>query len=113
MKKNLKLSKDLFIEIKPTSGTGKGGKLFKEKLANILKENYNSTKVNDVSYFEITMIFFFKDERKKIDLDNLVKPVLDAFIGLIYKDDTQVFGLNLKKRYNQIINGISIKIYKQ
>ena len=39
----------------------------------------------------------------KPDLDNLIKAVLDAMNGIIWKDDTQVVDLHVHKRYS--LNG--------
>ena len=34
---------------------------------------------------------------RRVDLDNLSKAVLDAMNGIVYKDDTEVIELHLKK----------------
>lgn len=36
---------------------------------------------------------------KKIDADNLAKSVLDALNGVAYKDDSQIYSLNVIKKY--------------
>jgi Holliday junction resolvase RusA-like endonuclease len=35
------------------------------------------------------------------DIDNVAKAVLDAFNGIVYKDDAQVYELTVKKIYGQ------------
>ena len=35
------------------------------------------------------------------DIDNVAKAVLDAFNGIVYKDDSQVYELTVKKIYGQ------------
>ena len=39
--------------------------------------------------------------KKKPDLDNLAKSVLDCLSGLLYKDDSQIYSLKLFKRYHE------------
>lgn len=46
---------------------------------------------------------------KKPDIDNLVKGVMDAMNGLVYKDDNQVISINAIKKYSTM-NYINIKV---
>jgi Holliday junction resolvase RusA-like endonuclease len=46
---------------------------------------------------------------KKPDLDNLAKGVMDAFNGLIYKDDSQIVEMHLTKVYD-VKTGIDVLI---
>jgi Holliday junction resolvase RusA-like endonuclease len=46
---------------------------------------------------------------KKPDLDNLTKGVMDAFNGLIYKDDSQIVEMHLTKVYD-VKAGIDVLI---
>lgn len=39
---------------------------------------------------------------KKPDLDNIGKLVMDAFNGIVYKDDSQIVCLTMRKRYSVI-----------
>ena len=116
---NFKSCSDIFIDLVPrTSGYTLKYKEFKKKLKEILKSTWredvwNKDKwqiVDNKSNFQIELHFFFKDEKTRIDIDNLSKPILDALRGVVYKDDTQVFKLVVEKEYNQFINGIRIKI---
>ena len=87
--------------------------LFKQRLVYLLSnQNRNKPKVDDTSIFNISLILFFKGEKRRIDLDNLIKPVLDSFNGLVYKDDTQIFKLTAEKKYNEVVEGIFITIRK-
>ena len=47
-------------------------------------------------YISVTMDFRLGNNRR-VDLDNLSKAVLDAMNGIVYKDDTEVIELHLKK----------------
>ena len=44
----------------------------------------------------MTITYFFDDD--PVDVDNVPKPILDALIGLVYADDSQVFDLICRKR---------------
>jgi Holliday junction resolvase RusA-like endonuclease len=49
-------------------------------------------------------ITYFYDE-VGVDVDNIVKPILDAIVGLAYLDDDQVTDLLSRKR---ILNGVRV-----
>lgn len=44
--------------------------------------------------------FRLKGARRRVDLDNLVKAILDALNALIWTDDEQVFDLRATKAFN-------------
>lgn len=50
--------------------------------------------VGDVS---ARLVFFF-DSSTDLDVDNIVKPILDALTGLAYADDSQVMNVLAQKR---------------
>lgn len=47
----------------------------------------------------VTIEFFFATKRKR-DLDNQNKLVLDALSGIVYEDDAQIAELHLVRRYD-------------
>ncbi len=47
----------------------------------------------------------------KPDIDNILKTILDAFNGVIYKDDSQVVEIMIKKEYG-IADGALIQFYE-
>lgn len=94
-------------------GSTTGNKDFHLKIQKYAQENFQDNIVNNDSRFRVNIIFFFKKKVPwKIDLDNLAKPILDILSGIIYEDDTQVFKLTIEKKYNQLIEGISLLIEK-
>ena len=111
LKNSMKKSyiRQFFLEIRPVTNGNNNRSSYRKKIKAIIKDNFN-IKNNDTSKFSIRMIFFFKREVGRIDLDNLIKPILDALTGIIYRDDTQVFQLRAEKRYNELIEGVSISI---
>lgn len=48
----------------------------------------------------LTLDFYFSDKRKR-DLDNQNKLILDALTGLLYEDDSQIDELTLRRHYDK------------
>ena len=44
----------------------------------------------------VTITYFF--EGAALDVDNIPKPILDALVGLVYSDDSQVSDVICRKR---------------
>jgi len=42
-------------------------------------------------------IYYFSDAAMSVDLDNIIKPILDSFCRFIYVDDRQVEWLDVRK----------------
>ena len=53
------------------------------------------------------LIFYLPDRRRR-DIDNLSKAVLDAMNGIIYKDDTQVQKLVVDKKVSRDKPGVFV-----
>jgi crossover junction endodeoxyribonuclease RusA len=53
--------------------------------------------------------FFFKTKRKR-DLDNQNKLILDALSGIVYEDDSQIDALHLYRRYDAANPRIEIDV---
>lgn len=47
---------------------------------------------------------------KKPDCDNLAKAILDSLNGVAFKDDSQVYQLNITKRYNEEQEGLEVEL---
>ena len=71
----------------------KRGVLFKRALALLAKQSKTKLHKGEVA---LCIEWHKKDKRKK-DIDNILKPILDALIGVAYFDDSQVVELNVKK----------------
>lgn len=59
--------------------------------------------------FEVTLTFYRKSKRKA-DLDNLSKAVLDALNGIIWHDDDQVVALHLFKREVDRMDNAGVRV---
>ena len=55
-------------------------------------------------------IQFWRDSRRKVDLDNLSKAVLDACNKIVWRDDKQIWKLELEKGYDKEKPGIWISV---
>jgi Holliday junction resolvase RusA-like endonuclease len=58
---------------------------------------------------KVTIIMYQNDKRKR-DIDNVLKILLDAMNGIIYIDDSQIIELNINKVCNAENNKIEIEI---
>lgn len=56
---------------------------------------------------KLTIDAYF-DNKKKRDVDNILKPLLDALKGFVYDDDSQIVELTVKKHIGQASNKIII-----
>lgn len=65
--------------------------------------------VDSTSLFRVNLIFVMQDHKRR-DLDNCSKGVLDPINGIIWKDDTQVHELNIRKTYDKNNPGVLIEI---
>ena len=48
----------------------------------------------------VSLQFYFNNRRKN-DIDNYAKPILDFMSSIIYDDDKQIIELNIKKFYDK------------
>ena len=60
-------------------------------------------------YLSVSLIFRLGNKRR-VDLDNLSKAVLDAMNGVVYEDDTIVCKLNLNKMVVKKDAGVSVLV---
>lgn len=51
--------------------------------------------------YEVTIDFHFKDKRKR-DIDNYAKLILDSMTGIIWDDDSEIHALHLYKNYSEL-----------
>lgn len=54
--------------------------------------------VPDSGDLRIIVRYFHERPSVRIDVDNLVKPIQDALIGLVYVDDVQIIDVDIQKR---------------
>lgn len=85
--------------------TPKGTNSSEKDIIRQFKQQFKDFKVSE-SAVGVRITFVFEAPKKptrfypcKSDLDNLIKTVLDAFNGVIWKDDVQVVQLLAQKHY--------------
>lgn len=53
---------------------------------------------------------FYMPTRRRVDVDNLSKAVLDALKGVVYEDDRQIVRLVVNKYFRRIDSGVTITV---
>ena len=53
---------------------------------------------------------FYLGHKRRVDLDNLSKSVLDGMNGIVYEDDRQVVKLYLEKYYDKERPGVMVTV---
>lgn len=86
----------------------KEGKLYKEKVANIVKKLVDKITLKNV-LVEIT--FYFGDNRRR-DVSNYDKGLLDSMIKIVYDDDSQIQTLVLNKLIDKENPRVDVKIFE-
>jgi crossover junction endodeoxyribonuclease RusA len=71
------------------------GRAFKSRCRLLATMQCKTPLLGDVA---LTGIVYFKDKRR--DLDNILKPLLDALCKVAYADDRQVARLTFERRYD-------------
>lgn len=85
------------------------GKQVKEQYQLEVKNQYKGKVIQGDCDMEITL--FFKDKRRR-DVDNYNKLVLDALEGIVFQDDSQIQKLTIIKNYSKEDPRIEIKIWQ-
>ncbi len=66
-------------------------------------------RVSDMLRVEVD---FYRSTRHRVDLDNLIKSILDALNGIAYDDDVQIVQLEARKDYDKQHPRADVRIYK-
>ena len=84
------------------------GRKYKDAIEKILvMEMENKDKIESDCSVSIT---FYFDNRRKNDIDNYGKPLLDFMSDIVYGDDRQIVDLRLVKFYDKKRPRIEIKV---
>jgi crossover junction endodeoxyribonuclease RusA len=71
-------------------------KKWRETVRQEAEKYWASDQSMSYDYVMLQVIYFY--ESASLDVDNIVKPIQDAMIGLAYADDTQVTDVLVRKR---------------
>ena len=84
----------------------KEGREFKKKV-DLLLHNYEKV----YGKIKLTIILYFKDKRKR-DLDNYNKVLIDCLKNKLFEDDDQIYQLYMEKHINSGFEKICVKVDK-
>jgi Holliday junction resolvase RusA-like endonuclease len=59
------------------------------------------------------LINFDLKDKRRVDLDNLSKAILDACNGIVWVDDKQIIDLHLTKRTGQEKPGVTVTVLRK
>lgn len=108
-----RIIRSYFFEIRPVyySFTDRSRKRqIVEKIRKLLTEHRCSYSITNKD-IKLKIIFWYKiQRRRRCDLDNMVKVIMDAMTGVVYEDDCQVVEINAKKKEDKFLEGISLDI---
>lgn len=85
----------------------KKGKEFEEIAKYQLKQQYKGKILTEK--LKIKIWLYFKTKAKR-DIDNYNKAILDSMTGIIYKDDSLIEELNIKKSIGCGFNKVEIEV---
>ena len=86
----------------------KKGREYKGIIEDTLTE-FMIDKIRKTGNIRISLVFYFNNRRKN-DIDNFAKPILDFMSDIIYEDDKQIIELNVKKFYDRENPRLIIKV---
>lgn len=61
------------------------------------EKSWNANPLSVGEFVELTVVYYY-DATTPLDIDNIIKPIQDALIGLIYTNDSQVTDVISRKR---------------
>ena len=90
---------EFFVLGRPASQQARRRELVREWRAQVRGEAERSWNSEDAPHdgaLMVTLTYFY--DKTPMDVDNIPKPVLDALIGLVYDDDSQVTDILCRRR---------------
>lgn len=110
--KDLSQEFELYIKKKGKSSIQEFEDKFKEQIKENLTEDHPYKK--NIKLEVIVSVSMQENRLNNVDIDNLVKSVLDCFNGLVYEDDSQIVSVLGRKDVNGFIplNGLFVGIKK-
>lgn len=85
----------------------KRGKIFENLACDELKKQFRYKPLT--SGLKVHISLYFKDKRKR-DIDNYNKAILDSMTEIVYEDDSQIEELNVKKLVGCGFNKVEIEV---
>lgn len=66
-------------------------------MKNLATSNWKNPKLPDGTDLQLTLVYICDDA--PVDVDNIIKPIQDAMVGVIYEDDVQISDVDSHRRY--------------
>lgn len=85
-------------------------KSWQELVATRAREAMNLQGQEMLTKLLLVELWFWRGDGRRVDEDNLGKPVLDAMSKIVYADDSQIVDKITHKRYNKACPGIRVII---
>ena len=85
----------------------KRGKIFENLACGELKKQFRCKPL--ANSLKVHIRLYFKDKRKR-DIDNYNKAILDSMTEIVYEDDSQIKELNVKKLVGCGFNKVEIEV---
>lgn len=70
---------------------------WKEYVKNLATSNWKNPAIPDGTDLQLTLVYICDDA--PVDVDNIIKPIQDAMVGVIYEDDVQISDVDSHRRY--------------
>ena len=75
----------------------KKGKIYESEIKRIVNRTMIDNNWEIIEKPVILGVTLYFDNKRKNDIDNMIKPIMDSLSDVLYKDDRQVFELNIRK----------------
>ena len=85
----------------------KRGKIFENLACDELKKQFRCKPL--ANSLKVRIRLYFKDKRKR-DIDNYNKAILDSMTEIVYEDDSQIEELNVKKMVGCGFDKVEIEV---
>lgn len=70
---------------------------WKQYVQNIAIESWTKPFIPDGTDLRLTLVYLCDDS--PADIDNIIKPIQDAMVGVVYEDDIQISDVDSHRRY--------------
>lgn len=87
---------DLVVFGKPRTSQSKSKKTWQTSIRNAVRAQWPSGQPLLLGELSARIVYFFEDSTP-LDVDNIIKPILDSLKELVYEDDSTIFQVTSRK----------------
>ncbi|MEA5533736.1 RusA family crossover junction endodeoxyribonuclease [Crocosphaera sp. XPORK-15E] len=88
---------DFLIPQRPRSVQAKNVQTWKHTVKTEAQKTWTGTVLPEDLELHLTLVYLY--HRDPVDVDNIIKPIQDALIGVIYEDDQQITDVQAHRRH--------------